>query len=57
MRIQLVSKNEWNDSWSNYEQYFEIGRNADYVYAVRFGNSALNPGTQFVTDNFGLIAK
>lgn len=54
MRIQLIDKNEWNDNFASYEQYYEIARNTEYVYAVRFGNSALNPGNQFVTENFGL---
>ena len=55
MRIQLIEKNEWENNWAGYEYYSEISRNAEYVFAVRFGNSALNPGKQFVTDNFGLL--
>ena len=55
LRIQVVRLKEWDSNRSGYENYVEIARDSESVYIVRFGNSALNPGEQYIRDNFRLI--
>ena len=55
LRIQAVSIKNWNENRDNLENYIEITRSSEFVYAVKFGNSALNPGEDEVKNMFHLI--
>lgn len=55
MRIQVVSIKEWENNQKNFENFNEITRDSENVYAVKFGNSALNPGIEYIKNNFVLL--
>ena len=53
--LRAIPINDWETNRSAYENFAEITRNSKVVYAVRFGNSALNPGIEFLKSNFFII--
>jgi hypothetical protein len=55
MRIQVVNIKEWENNQKNFENFNEITRDSENVYAVKFGNSALNPGIEYIKNNFVLL--
>ena len=55
LRLQVLSVKEWEENRDEYGGFSEITRDSKKVYAVRFGSSGLNPGEQYIKDNFKLI--
>lgn len=55
LRIQAVSIKNWDENQDNLENYIEITRSSEFVYAVKLGNSALNPGEDEIKNMFHLI--
>ncbi len=55
MRIQVVSVKEWENNRAKLENFNEITRDSENVYIVKFGNSALNPGLEYIKNNFYLL--
>lgn len=53
LKIQAVDIENWEDN--GLENYVEIVRSSEYVFAVKFGNSALNPGEDEFRKMFHLI--
>lgn len=57
MRISVFDIADWDAHSSLYEGYFECTRSSQYVYCIRLGNSALNPGEEYFKENLRLIEK
>ncbi len=55
LKIQAVSIKNWDENPENLENYVEIARSSEYVFAIKLGNSALNPGEDEVRKMFHLI--
>lgn len=55
MRIEAVSVGDWERNATGYEQYHELIRSDDLVYAVKFANSALTPDLNTVKNNFTIM--
>jgi hypothetical protein len=55
LKIQAVSIENWEENAANFESYVEIARSSEYVFVVKFGNSALNPGEAEFKKMFHLI--
>lgn len=55
LRIQAVSIKNWDENQDDLENYIEITRSSEFVYAVKLGNSALNPGEDEIKNMFHLI--
>ena len=55
LRVQTVALKEWKQNAQNYENFFEITRTAEFAYIARMGNSALNPGSDYLKENFHII--
>lgn len=55
LRIQAVNLNDWEKNRDQYGGFSEITRDSKKVFIARYGSSALNPGEQYVKENFKLI--
>ena len=55
LRIRAVPLADWENGKSGLDGYSEISRSLEEAFVVRFGSSALNPGIEFLKNNFNLI--
>ena len=55
IRIQVVALKDWENNRPNYEGYTEYARTSKQVFIIKSGNSALNPGDGYFSENFSLI--
>lgn len=55
LRLQVLDIKDYEGNIEYYEGYFELTRTTEEVYIARLGNSALNPGVDYVKNNFYLI--
>ncbi len=53
--ISAVKLSDWEAQSVLLEGYIEYARSSEYVFCIKFGSSALNPGERYFNHNFHLI--
>ncbi len=55
LRIQAIPLASWDPGRDEFADYAEFARNSETVFVVKMGNSALNPGEEYLKQNFKVI--
>jgi hypothetical protein len=55
LRVQVLNLENFKGFAAEYEGYFEIARTSKEIFVAKLGGSALNPGEDYIKNNFKLI--
>lgn len=55
LRIRAIALTEWEKNQTGFEGFEEITRSDEFVYAVKFSNSALTPDLATVKESFSIL--